>query len=30
VLGTPDDFYLQFGLTEAVSPLQLRGRAVRG
>ncbi len=27
VLGTPDDFYLQFGLAQVVSPLRLRGVA---
>jgi cysteine desulfuration protein SufE len=27
VLGTPDDFYVQLGLTDAVSPLRLRGAA---
>jgi cysteine desulfuration protein SufE len=27
VLGTPDDFALQFGLTDVVSPLRLRGMA---
>lgn len=27
VLGTPDDFYVQFWLTDAVSPLRLRGAA---
>ena len=27
VLGTPDDFYLQLGLAQLVSPLRLRGVA---
>ena len=27
VLGTPDDFYVQLGFTDAVSPLRLRGAA---